>query len=166
MARYFNAAAVSIDPIERMKHVMTASICYLESCHTWGKPLNPILGETYQAVLPDGSMLYVEQVCHHPPVTYLLIEGPDQLYRFSAYSSFTVKAYINSINLEVAGMKKIEFKDGSSIVFNNQQDTFGNTLIGTLSHILYGKINFTDDKNNIKGFLDMGGVRRMPKDYF
>lgn len=119
MARYFNAAAVSKDPVERMKLVMAASICYLETCHTWGKPLNPILGETYQALLPDGSNLYVEQITHHPPCTYLCIEGPDELYRFSAYSSFNVKAYINSINLDVAGYKKIEFKDGSIIKFNN-----------------------------------------------
>ena len=28
-------------------------------------PFNPILGETYQATLPDGSRLYIEQTEHH-----------------------------------------------------------------------------------------------------
>ena len=68
------------------------------------------------------------------------MEGPDNLYRYSGYSNFAIKAYINSINLEVTGKKTITFKDGSSIVFSNQQDTFGNTLIGTCHHILHGKI--------------------------
>lgn len=101
MAHYFNAAALTEDPVERMKLVMTASICYLEACHTWGKPLNPVIGETYQANLADESVLTVEQVCHHPPISYLMLEGPDELYRFSGYQNFSVKAYINSISLIV-----------------------------------------------------------------
>ena len=55
MARYFNAAAMSNDPIERMKLIMTASIAFLMPTHTWNKPLNPVLGETYQANLQDET---------------------------------------------------------------------------------------------------------------
>ena len=54
-AMYFNAAAASNDPVERMKYVMTASYAYLYPCHMWDKPLSPILGETYQASLDDGT---------------------------------------------------------------------------------------------------------------
>ena len=46
-AMYFNAAAASKDPLERMKYVMAASYAYLYPCHIWDKPLSPILGETY-----------------------------------------------------------------------------------------------------------------------
>jgi hypothetical protein len=134
MARYHNAAAMSEDPVERMKHVMIAQIATLFPSHTWGKPLNPVLGETYETTLPDGTTISVEQVSHHPPVSYVLVEGPDALYRYSGYSTFGVKAYINSINLEVGGHKQITFKDGSQITFNNTNDTFGNTLIGTCHH--------------------------------
>jgi len=118
MASFFNAAALTDDPVERMKHIMAASIAPLYPCHTWNKPLNPLLGETYQTTLPDGSTIFVEQVSHHPPISYLLMEGPDGLYRFQGYSTFSVRAYINSISLEVTGYKKITFKDGSSITYN------------------------------------------------
>jgi len=57
---YLNAAALSKDPIERMKYVMVASIAFIGPTHTWDKPLNPILGETYQGELPDGSKVYME----------------------------------------------------------------------------------------------------------
>ena len=60
MARYFNAAALTDDPVKRMKLVMTASFAFVYPRHSWGKPLNPILGETYQSYLPDGGKLYVE----------------------------------------------------------------------------------------------------------
>jgi len=84
--------------------------------------------------MPDGSTISVEQVSHHPPISYILTEGPDKLYRYSGYSVFGVKAYINSLSLEVAGGKQITFNDGTQITFNNLSDTFGNTLIGTCHH--------------------------------
>ena len=98
---------------------MTCSIAFLYPCHNWGKPLNPILGETYQATLPDGGMIYVEQVCHHPPISYLLMEGPNQSYRFYGYSVFAIKAHLNEIKLEISGKKCAEFPDGTTITFNN-----------------------------------------------
>lgn len=97
----------------RMKHVMTSSISFLYPCHSFDKPLNPILGETYQATLQDGSMLYVEQVSHHPPISYMLLEGPNGIYRFYGYSSFDVKAHMNSIDLKIAGWKRCDFPDGT-----------------------------------------------------
>ena len=57
---YFTLAALTQDPLERMKFVITASIAYLEPTHHWNKPLNPILGETYQAQSSDGSLYYLE----------------------------------------------------------------------------------------------------------
>ena len=60
IAPYLNAAGMSTDPLFRMKMVMTACIAYLHPCHEWGKPLNPVLGETYQAVLADGARIDVE----------------------------------------------------------------------------------------------------------
>ena len=117
---------------------MAGSISWLYPNHQWGKPLNPILGETYQATMPDGSVVYCEQVCHHPPISYILMEGPDGLFRYSGYADIAIKAYINSINLEVKGNKVVQFKDGGKIVFGNQQDTFGNTLFGKCHHFLYG----------------------------
>lgn len=45
---YLNASALTKDPIERMKYVMVASVAFIGNLHTFDKPLNPILGETYQ----------------------------------------------------------------------------------------------------------------------
>ena len=44
---YLNKAALTDDPIVRMKCVMTNSLSFAYSCHVFDKPLNPILGETY-----------------------------------------------------------------------------------------------------------------------
>ena len=57
------------DPIERMKYVVAFAIsgihCSPDLCRSKA-PFNPIVGETYQARIPDGSMLYMEQTLHVP----------------------------------------------------------------------------------------------------
>lgn len=133
-APYLTLAAKESDPIERMKHVMVSSIAYLYPCHNFNKPLNPIVGETYQASMTDGSQIFVEQVSHHPPITYYIIEGPNQIYRFSGYTNFSVKAGLNSISLDVQGNKTVSFADGGKITHTLLDDTFGNTLVGTMHH--------------------------------
>jgi len=62
----------------------------------------------------------LEQVCHHPPISYILLEGPDQIFRWSGYSSFSPKAHFNSIDLNVVGQKTVDFKDGTKITFTPQ----------------------------------------------
>lgn len=96
----------------------------------------------------------------------MYIDGPQNAYSYHSYSTFGVKAYINSINLEVGGIKKINFKDGTQITFNNTQDTFGNTLIGTCHHMMLGNIIFEDKKNGLIGYLNIGQVKGKPTDYF
>lgn len=60
----------------------------------------------------------------------------------------------------------MEFPDGSSIVYNNQNDVFGNTLFGTMHHQLVGRIDFKDEKNGIKAEIIIGQEKKKPKDYF
>jgi hypothetical protein len=45
----------------------------------WRKPFNPILGETWQARLSDGSSIFLEQICHHPPVSAFHMDGPGEI---------------------------------------------------------------------------------------
>lgn len=118
------AAGKATDPVERMKHVMLTNICYMYPCHNWGKPLNPILGETYQDRLKDGCHVYMEQVSHHPPISYMSLEGPDGLYSFQAYTEIAVRLRLNSIYLDVDGEKCVTFKDGTKITMNLPQDIF------------------------------------------
>ena len=121
---YMTRAALATDPIERMKYVLTVSLSFLQPCHVFDKPLNPILGETLQGRLADGSHVYMEQICHHPPISFLYQEGPDNLYNWCGYSSFTTRVHMNSIDLDVKGGKIINFKDGTKITYTPHQDKF------------------------------------------
>jgi hypothetical protein len=52
---YMNRAAMTDDPIERFRLVMVATICNYIQANTFLKPLNPILGETFEGEYEDGS---------------------------------------------------------------------------------------------------------------
>ena len=80
--------------------------------------------------MEDGTEVMLEQVCHHPPISFMLLEGPNGIYRYSSYSSFSPKAHLNSIDLNVKGRKEVLFQDGTSITFNPPPDSFKNTLWG------------------------------------
>ena len=120
---YMNAAAQTSDPVERMKFVITTSLSFVQPSHIFDKPLNPILGETFQGYLIDGSHVYMEQVTHHPPISFMFQEGPNKSYKWYGYSSFSPKAHLNSIDLHVEGGKTIHFaSDGAKIKYGPHQD--------------------------------------------
>ncbi len=57
---FLNKAASVTDPVERMKLVMASSVAFFHPSMIFEKPLNPVLGETYQAVAADGARIYLE----------------------------------------------------------------------------------------------------------
>jgi hypothetical protein len=130
----FNRAALSKDPVERMKCVITGTIAYFYFEKIFEKPLNPILGETYEAYGQDGSKIYMEQTCHHPPISHMYIDGPDQNYMMTGWSSYTINAGMNSATLTADGHKLIKFNDGCMIRCTNTNDLIYNIFMGTMGH--------------------------------
>lgn len=57
-------------------HMLSAGLHH--AFDTWRKPFNPILGETWQAQLSDGTCMFMEQISHHPPVSAFHMEGPGE----------------------------------------------------------------------------------------
>ncbi len=71
------------DSVHWFRYASVLSCILLTGLHhgfeKWKKPFNPILGETWQASLSDGSQMFMEQISHHPPVTAFNLEGPGTL---------------------------------------------------------------------------------------
>lgn len=55
----------------------------------------------------DGTLIYAQQISHHPPVTAFLVIGPGDLYRFSGIYDFDIKPGLNSLTLKNKGTRKI-----------------------------------------------------------
>jgi len=98
-SKYLTMAANTQDPIERLKLIVCMYVGghYINIAELQCRaPLNPILGETLQRVLPDGTTFYAEQTSHHPPITNFVCEGPNECFRFSGF--FELKATMSGLN--------------------------------------------------------------------
>ena len=118
-------------------------------------PLNPILGETYQREMEDGTKFYAEQICHRPQITAFLVEGPDGDYTFSG--SFTTKGWLNGAN-SFAGTKttqnmKLKLKDGTEYTWQYPMLYIGNVSVGNQYQVYMDKTEVRDLTNNIVASL-------------
>lgn len=96
MPVYLNRAANTSDPVERMKLLMASNFSWLFYNSIFVKPLNPILGETYQAYGADGTKLYMEQTSHHPPRSHFIAEGPDGNFTINGYLELAIYAGVQT----------------------------------------------------------------------
>jgi len=96
---YLNLAASQIDPLEKFKFTIVATISCYHSSSYFMKPMNPILGETYEMMWEDGSKVYLEQTFHHPPITHFYMTAPNNQYKFHGFSNFTSSAGLNSLKV-------------------------------------------------------------------
>jgi hypothetical protein len=102
LAKYLEAAAKIEDKQERMKIVASGIIANLSIniCKMGGKgPLNPLLGETFQGKLSNGTEIYVEQMSMHPHTTLVYVVGPENLFTVNSVVKVTFHNHliINSL---------------------------------------------------------------------
>ena len=165
----FNFTTVTIPikvmvPISILQHICNGHFNYplymnlaYESSNVFLKPLNPILGETYEMIWEDGSHEYVEQTSHHPPRSHFLIIGNEKKWRYYGYFDYISNGWFNSFKLTNSGTRFAEFSNTKSkIQFNYPVDNFGNTFWGTMRQESIGELTFKDLTNGYQAVIKMG----------
>ena len=118
-------------------------------------PVNPILGETYQREMPDGTKLYMEQICHRPQISAFLLEDPDGDYSLSG--SYEIRGWINGVN-SIQGQKRsnniqLKLKDGTLYTWTYPTLFIYNISVGGQYQQYMDKVEIVDRTNNIKAQL-------------
>ena len=117
-----------------MKLVMASNFSWYLYNQVFHKPLNPILGETYQAIGQDGARIFFEQTAHHPPRSHIYVDGPDGLYTMNGYMEYEIYAGVQNSDVNCLGFKQVTFADGGKIKWNLNNDHIGGIWFGTMSH--------------------------------
>ncbi|OQR95431.1 oxysterol binding protein [Thraustotheca clavata] len=154
---YLTKAATSTDPIERMKHLMCFVVSGLHCCVNQNKPFNPILGETYQAVLSDGTLICMEHIQHHPPVSAFYVDGPNGLYKLHGRYEFESNMSGNSITNYQNGITSFECANGVMLKYELPQLKMGGVMFGDRLVEWSGHARFNDAQNNLLGTLNFEG---------
>ncbi|GLD97463.1 hypothetical protein PINS_up006147 [Pythium insidiosum] len=174
---YLNAAAEQSDPLERFKLVMAFAVAGMHHSVGQLKPFNPILGETYQSALNDGTEVCCEHTSHHPPISNFQLVG--KKYAICGHvlwhGSFSMKS--NAVVQNNRGPIRVSFDDGTVISYHLPVMQSGGFLWGDRTVDLTGAVLFEDRKNRLacelrfnpdekKGMGGMFSAAKTPSDHF
>ncbi|GIL82684.1 hypothetical protein Vretimale_8263 [Volvox reticuliferus] len=162
--RYLADASQSSDPVERMKLVTTWFVAGLHHAfENWRKPFNPILGETWQATLSDGTTMFMEQISHHPPVSAFHMEGPGGSYRFLGLSQPTVSIVVKYYGFKTVakGFRYVDFPDRTRIELHYPQYYIKNVVYGSSRPRaeVDGQAILVDVRNKLKTVINFGALK-------
>ena len=154
------------DKIEAFKLVITFSLSALFRSSEQLKPLNPMLGETYECEWKDGTKFYLEHTNHTPPISHFYIKSPTNLFIVSGY-----------IQMEMGGIMKAMFKNSMLMVpkgkitvylpklkqtinYQFPKITMGGAIWGQRHVYFSDHMKFEDTQNNLKAIIAFGNSRK------
>jgi len=155
-SRFLDAAAeCSYDPLLRMQYTITYIIAGFHRVFLkWAKPYNPILGETWQAFLPDGTSIFLEQISHHPPVSAFQMFGKNKKFYFHGLSQPVVGYKANALKASAKGYRRVEFADGGAIDMSFPAYYIKGLVYGGAPRSeLGGTASFEDTQNGLKAII-------------
>eukprot|EP00828_Plagiopyla_frontata_P032168 TRINITY_DN4197_c0_g1_i1.p1 TRINITY_DN4197_c0_g1~~TRINITY_DN4197_c0_g1_i1.p1 ORF type:complete len:574 (+),score=57.56 TRINITY_DN4197_c0_g1_i1:565-2286(+) len=126
---FFEKAGALSNPLDQFKQVLAFNIAVLHFGIEQTKPFNPILGETFQAFI-NGAPLYMEQICHHPPISALQVYGKN--YYMDGKWELAANMHTNSLTGKQIGLGHIKF-------LNNQTEIFFSRPASEISGLLWGQ---------------------------
>jgi len=150
---YLSEAARTVDKVERMKKVITFSVSTIYTSMKQLKPFNPLIGETLEARLADGTEIFLEHTSHHPPISNFFVTGPNGSYKMYGHHEYQGRVTTNGLENEQCGPNIIEFKDGSKIEYNYPKFKIHGLLMGDRTVYASGEMIFEDKENELKAVL-------------
>jgi hypothetical protein len=152
---FLNVAYAQSEPLERFKYVMTFAVAGLHHSIGQLKPFNPILGETFQSTLSDGTDVACEHTSHHPPISNFQFTGDK--YSIAGFvlwhASMSVKS--NAMLNTNKGPVRVTFPEadgipGATIEYNLPYLQIGGLLWGDRTVDIMGHMVFEDKKNHLQ----------------
>lgn len=143
--------------VENIGSAMAFGVAGMSLSLSMYKPFNPLLGETYQGVFPDGTTLSVEHISHHPPISVFSLDHPQ--YTLRGYYEYKAKtsATFNQVNIIYHGPNTIYLKaSGQKITYNMPEIKVGGMIWGDRLTKVVKSMVFHDQEANLKGVVGFG----------
>lgn len=154
LARSFGHAPIFLEKagatnsvLEQMKYTISFFLSSIVLCIQQEKPFNPILGETFQGRI-NGFPIYLEQISHHPAVTYYLMKGKN--YWFSGSHEAVANLGANTLIAEQRGMPFVHYySNNTKIYFKWPMFAIHGTVVGTRYLNFFSKAICFEKKSNL-----------------
>eukprot|EP01107_Rhizomastix_libera_P007584 TRINITY_DN22605_c0_g1_i1.p1 TRINITY_DN22605_c0_g1~~TRINITY_DN22605_c0_g1_i1.p1 ORF type:complete len:505 (+),score=165.49 TRINITY_DN22605_c0_g1_i1:22-1515(+) len=130
--------SVNMSSIERLACVSLFVISGLSNCQRYLKPLNPLLGETFEYVDPRGFKFFAEQISHHPPISASHCESKE--FTFWQQAHVKTKFMGNTLELYPNSKASLFFHEsGDFFSFTPPLSKLHNLIIGSTWIEFYGE---------------------------
>jgi hypothetical protein len=150
---FLTKAAHTHDVLERFKLVVTFGVAGMYCAMQQLKPFNPLIGETLEATLEDGTNILVEHTSHHPPISNFFVQGPDNLYKLYGHYEYKMKISPNSLTSDQDGPNVVEFHDGQKIAYHYPFIEIKGLIFGDRVVYSTGNMVFEDVQNDLKAVI-------------
>ena len=154
------------DRVESFKYVILFALSALFRSSEQLKPLNPMLGETYECEWEDGSKFYLEHTCHTPPISHFYIKSSKNLFIVSGYIDMEMggimKAiYKNSIQMIPKGKITVRLPEvNQTVSLQFPKITMGGAIWGQRYVYISDHMKFEDVENNLKCIIVFANGRK------
>ena len=152
-------AANTNDKVEAFQYVIVFALSALFRSSEQLKPLNPMLGETYQCEWEDGTKIYCEHTCHTPPISHFYVVEKNNLYTISGYFEMAMGGimktmFSNSMQLIPKGRITVHLKKtNQQISYYFPKITMGGAIWGQRYIYFSDHMKFEDIDNNLKSVI-------------
>ncbi|RLN90339.1 hypothetical protein BBJ28_00013208 [Nothophytophthora sp. Chile5] len=153
---FLNKAHAQTDALERFKYVMTFAVAGLQHSVGQMKPFNPILGETFQSTLNDGTDVSCEHTSHHPPISNFQLTGDKYSIAGFVLWHATVSLKSNALLNTNKGPVRVSFPEvadglpATTITYNLPYLQIGGMMWGDRTVDIMGQMLFEDKRNHLQ----------------
>ena len=150
-----------MNPIERMKYIMTLAISGLYLTTNQLKPFNPLICETFEGEFQDDpyhTKVYCEQTSNYPTISrFYLVNSEIKLHGYVDLSTKVEKFGMN-LSLLTKGYVNVEYTKFDELITYIFPTVKMLNVITQTGRSCYYKDNliFVDKKNKLKGIIQLG----------
>ena len=143
------------EPVEKLRFMTSFFISQIYLSPLRIKPINPLLGETYQVKIGNLNC-YFEQTSTDPPTTNIYCYDSDKLYKIYGYISIYTRTGINNCKVFKLGNLYIEYYDGQTYKIYYPSYYIGGITLGKTSFNVRNCSLVIDITNRLISFIDFG----------
>ena len=147
-----------IDPIEKLKYMTTFIISQLYLSVIRIKPIEPLLGETYQVKIANLNC-YLEQTNTDPAITHIYCFDTDNLYKIYGYISIKTKIGINNLKILKSGNLYVEFINGNKYKIYYPSYYIGGITLGKKNFNIINSSLILDLTNRLVSYINFVGPK-------
>lgn len=155
VTEYIEKALQQSNPAERLAYVATGIIAGFQFYLQQKKPWNPLLGETYVGEWSNGTRIYGEQTCHHPPISNIQVIPTSGKWRINAQFNFGIDPGVTKVVVLQKGLTSLELNDGTRIEWEFPNIAATGILTGERVVKVQGPFILHDRKNRLDANINI-----------